>query len=53
MGEKTLEVCATARIDVLALEADKTLLLNREQVEVLVKKNRISVVTVGAAAAQA
>jgi DUF1009 family protein len=46
MGASTLEVCATARISVLALEAGRTLLLERKACEVLAQKNRISLVTV-------
>lgn len=46
IGEKTLEICATARLSVLAIEAGKTLLLNQEQVEALAKKHRITVLTV-------
>ncbi|HMJ89295.1 MAG TPA: UDP-2,3-diacylglucosamine diphosphatase LpxI [Candidatus Acidoferrum sp.] len=46
IGAGTIETCIAARIRVLALEAGKTLLLDREQVEALVKKHKISVVTV-------
>ena len=46
LGLQTLEVCATAKISVLALEAGKTLLLEREACEALAKKNKISVVTI-------
>jgi hypothetical protein len=46
VGEQTLETCATARIAVLAIEAGKTLLLDRERVESLARKHRISVLTV-------
>jgi UDP-2,3-diacylglucosamine hydrolase len=46
IGERTLETCAEARISVLALEAGKTLLLDRERVEELARKRRITVVTV-------
>jgi len=46
MGASTLEVCAAAKISVLALEADRTLLLERKACEVLAQKNRISLVTV-------
>jgi DUF1009 family protein len=53
VGEQTLETCAVARLSVLAIEAAKTLLLDREHVEALAKKHRISVVTVGAGSAQA
>ncbi|HTD67398.1 MAG TPA: UDP-2,3-diacylglucosamine diphosphatase LpxI [Candidatus Limnocylindria bacterium] len=47
VGEQTLQTCAAARLSVLAIEADKTLLLDRERVEVLAKKNKIAVVSVG------
>lgn len=47
VGEKTLETCAAARLAVLAIEAGKTLLLNRPSVEMLARKHRVSVVTVG------
>jgi DUF1009 family protein len=46
LGAKTLEVCAASKISVLAVEAGKSLLLEREQCEELAKKNKISVVTV-------
>lgn len=47
VGELTLQTCIAAKISVLALEAGKTLLLDREQVEALAKKHRVSVVAVG------
>jgi UDP-2,3-diacylglucosamine hydrolase len=46
LGLKTLEVCVVSKISVLAIESGKTLLLEREACEALVKKNRISVVTI-------
>ena len=46
IGEQTLEICAAARLSVLAIEAGKTLLLDRERVEALAGKNRIAVVSV-------
>ena len=46
LGTKTLEVCASVGVAVLAVEAGKTLLLEREACEALAKKNRISVVTI-------
>ena len=46
VGAGTMETCISARIRVLALEAGKTLLLDREQMEALAKKHGISVVTV-------
>lgn len=48
IGPQTIEVCAEARIAVLALEAGKTLLLEQEQIESLVVKHRLSLVTVTA-----
>jgi UDP-2,3-diacylglucosamine hydrolase len=47
VGTKTLEVCAAARISVLALEAGKTLLLEQPLCEELARKNKISIVTAG------
>jgi DUF1009 family protein len=46
IGPKTFEVCAAAKISVLALEAGKTLLLERAACEDLAQKNKISVTTV-------
>ena len=46
IGAKTFEACAAAKISVLALEAGKTLLLEREACEELAKKNKISVTAV-------
>jgi DUF1009 family protein len=46
IGPKTIETCAAGKISVLALEAGKTLLLEHEACESLVKKNRISIVTI-------
>lgn len=48
IGARTIETCASARISVLALEAGKTLVLERDAVDALLKKHRISVVTVPA-----
>jgi len=48
IGPQTIEVCAEARVAVLALEAGKTLLLEQEQIESLVLKHRLSLVTVAA-----
>ena len=45
IGLQTLETCARAGISALALEAGKTLLLERETCEPLAKKSKISVVT--------
>jgi len=46
LGAKTMEVCAAGQITVLAVEAGKTLLLEREACEASAKKNKISVVTI-------
>jgi hypothetical protein len=46
IGAGTIEVCATAGISVLALEAGRTLLLERKACEALAPKNKISLVTV-------
>jgi DUF1009 family protein len=47
IGAKTLETCREARISVLAFEQGMTLLLDREQVEQIAKKSKISVVSAG------
>lgn len=46
VGEKTLSTCAGAGIAVLAVQAGKTLLLDRTEVEALARKHKISVTTV-------
>jgi DUF1009 family protein len=46
IGPKTFEVCAAAKISVLALEAGKTLLLERAACENLAQKNKILVTTI-------
>jgi hypothetical protein len=46
IGMQTLETCAHAGISVLALEAGKALLLEQEACGRLVKKNKISVITI-------
>jgi len=46
IGASTIEVCVAAKISVLALEAGRTLLLERKACEVLVQKNKISLVTI-------
>ena len=46
VGASTIEVCAAARISVLALEAGQTLLLEWKACEALAQKNRISLMTV-------
>ena len=47
VGPQTLEICAAARIAVLALESGKALLLEQGACEQLARKNNISVTTVG------
>jgi DUF1009 family protein len=47
IGAQTLETCAASGISVLALEAGKTLLLEREICEKLANKNKISLTTIG------
>jgi UDP-2,3-diacylglucosamine hydrolase len=46
LGAQTLETCAAAKISVLAIEADKSLLLERATCEELAKKNKITITTV-------
>lgn len=46
VGLQTLETCAAAQIAVLALEAGKTLLLERELCEAFARKNKISITTI-------
>lgn len=46
LGRQTLETCAAAGISVLALEARKTLLLEREACEALARKCKITVTTI-------
>jgi DUF1009 family protein len=46
IGAQTLEICAAAKISVLALESGKTLLLEREICAELAQKNKVSVTTV-------
>lgn len=46
LGQKTFEVCAAARIAVLAIEPGRTLLLEREACERLANKDKISLITV-------
>jgi DUF1009 family protein len=46
IGAQTLETCAAAGISVLALEAGKTLLLERDACEKFAGKNKISVTTI-------
>jgi hypothetical protein len=46
IGAKTFETCAAAKIAVLALEAGKSLLLERDTCEKLAKENKIAVTTI-------
>jgi len=46
IGPQTVETCAAARISVLAIEAGKTLLLEREKLESLASRHRVAIVTV-------
>jgi hypothetical protein len=46
LGPHTVETCATARILALAFEAGKTLLLEQDSIEELVKRHRITVTAV-------
>ena len=45
IGAETIRVCAQARIVALAMEAGKTILLERDEVEALLKKEKIALVT--------
>jgi DUF1009 family protein len=47
LGPQTVETCAAARIAVLALEADKSLLLEQETCAGFAKRHNITIVTVG------
>ncbi|HEY6168388.1 MAG TPA: UDP-2,3-diacylglucosamine diphosphatase LpxI [Verrucomicrobiae bacterium] len=46
VGLRTVEACAAAKIAVLAFEAGRTLLLDREDIERFAQKNKISITTV-------
>jgi len=46
IGEQTIQSCVAGRISVLAIEAGKTLLLEREPMEALAKKSRVTLLTV-------
>ena len=46
LGASTLEVCVASRINVLAIEAGKSILLERDNCEQLAAKNKISVTTI-------
>jgi len=43
IGSQTIEVCAAHQISVLALEADKTLWLERDAMETLIRRHGVSV----------
>jgi DUF1009 family protein len=45
IGAKTMEVCRDAKISVLAFDPGKTLLLEKDLVEELAQKNKISITT--------
>jgi DUF1009 family protein len=47
IGARTLEICAQARIRVLAFEAGKSLLLEQDACEKVAKQHKICVMTVG------
>jgi hypothetical protein len=44
IGPQTIEVCAANQISVLALEADKTLWLERDAMEALIRRYRVSAI---------
>jgi DUF1009 family protein len=46
VGLQTIKTCADAKIAVLAVEASKTLLLDQDKIEPLIKRHRICLVTV-------
>ena len=46
LGAKTLETCAAARISVLAIESGKSILLERDAVEALAQKHKITITTI-------
>jgi UDP-2,3-diacylglucosamine hydrolase len=47
VGAHTLSTCSEAGIAVLAVEADKTLLLDQEEVDATIRSRKITLVTVG------
>lgn len=51
VGRQTIETCAAAGVAVLAVEPGKTLLLEREAVDALVERHRLSLVAAAAAPA--
>lgn len=44
IGPKTIETCSQGRISVLAIEGGRTLLLEREDLEALIKRTKLSIV---------
>jgi hypothetical protein len=42
LGAATIQVCHEARISALGFEGGKTLLLDREELEALIKKHKIT-----------
>lgn len=46
VGTRTIETCLEHGIDILAFEAGKTLLLDQEEVEKIVKKNKFTLLSV-------
>ena len=46
IGLRTLETCADSGIAVLAMAASQTIVLDQDQIEVLARRRRISLVTV-------
>lgn len=48
IGTQTIETCLSARLSILAFEAGKTLLLDREQVEGLAKQHSLTLLAAGA-----
>ncbi len=45
IGQRTMEVCASARVSVLAVEAGRTLFLEEAELEALAKRHGITVLT--------
>ncbi|MGN6387565.1 MAG: LpxI family protein [Verrucomicrobiota bacterium] len=46
IGERTIENCVKSGVDVLAIQAHKTILLEREQVEALIRRSGLTLCTV-------
>jgi DUF1009 family protein len=46
IGERTIEKCVKSGVDVLAIQAHKTILLEREQVEALIRRSGLTLCTV-------